>query len=58
MKKLNENKNTIKSRRSFLKKTAYHAPSLLLMGQLTKPTLTHGASPIGTPSARSSRPVR
>lgn len=36
-----EEKQTEISRRSFLKRSAYSAPVLMVMGQLAKPTLTH-----------------
>ncbi len=37
-KKETHNTRQTKSRRSFLKKTAYAAPTLLVLGTLTKPT--------------------
>jgi len=38
-----------KERRSFLKKTAYAAPSLIILGQLAKPTQAKAESNIPDP---------
>lgn len=39
-----------KERRSFLKKAAYSAPALIVMGQLARPTSAHAESCLpGTP---------
>lgn len=44
--------NKTNPRRTFLKKTVYIAPVLIVLGQLAKPTNAHadGSSPDGPPS--------
>ena len=45
-----DKKNKIqKERRSFLKKTAYAAPALIVLGQLAKPTSAQAESDIPDP---------
>lgn len=46
----NTSKDTIKgNRRSFLKKAAYTAPSLLVLGSLARPTASQAGDPSGPP---------
>ena len=45
-KHINEKNKMQRERRTFLKKTAYAAPSLIVLGQLTRPTT---AKAFGTP---------
>ena len=40
---------SIITRRSFLKKAAYSAPVLMIMGQLARPTLSHAYGSGGPP---------
>lgn len=41
-------KGTVVSRRQFLKKTAYTAPSLVILSSLTRPTVAFGGSDTNT----------
>ena len=46
--KKRENPET-QSRRSFLKQVAYIAPTVVVLGALTKPTESSGATSLGNP---------
>jgi len=60
MKKIISVSNPSSTRRVFLKKAAYHAPSLIIMGALTKPMSSvaggTNSNPSGPPNTRPRRP--
>jgi len=58
MKKLVAQEKKSTNRRDFLKKTVYHAPSLIIMGTLAKPIAAHGSPIPAPPNVRSRRPTK